>query len=74
MFDEQLQNDNYGYEKDYYGYIHLHSPHSPVQYYSESQNFYLLYVPNMLVIKIIIQIQSFVPRHFLQGKRFVLCQ
>ena len=41
MFDEQLQNDNYGYEKDYCGFIHLQSPQSSVQYYSEAQNFYL---------------------------------
>ena len=72
MFDEQLQNDNYGYDKDYcdlFIYIVLTPQCSII---AKLRTF--IYVPDMLMIKIIILIQSYVPRHFLQGKKFALCQ
>ena len=65
LSNEQLQNDIDDYKKDYRGFMHQHSPLCSIV--AELRTF--IYVPDMLVTKIIIQIQSFAQRHFLQGTR-----
>ena len=65
LFDMQLHNDIYDYEKDCCGFIHLHSPQRGIM--AELRN--CINVPDMLVVKIIILIQSLLQRHFLLGSR-----